>query len=425
MIKKLVALSLSAIILSTTTACSFDSNSIKNIVSELNDTQKPYPVQIGHDVVQEKPKSVVVLDDNVADILIACGYKDKIVGRTSDCTQKDIEKVEVMGSDHNPKIEAVNNVKADVIFASTEIKYRDYSTLKENNKTVLRVSSAKNEESLKSLYVNLCRVMEGNIQGETVGSSKATAVISAVNKYEKQPIIAKGCYLFKLDDNSAITNDMYSNTILKYAGIQNIATENNKNGNMPIAQILSADKQAGFPFYIICEKGLKAKILSDNRFATSNVVNKNRIIEIPSSLITRQGVSATQGIKYITDTITKQNKATGESLAEDYGIEITESLSYTIGEEDSNVMAIQLRLDDLGYLPINPTGYFGESTAQAVKEFQTNNELNRRDGVADNETLKRLFSTVAFSRATPVKSANTAPVETETATEENAIITTF
>lgn len=423
MFKKILALSLSAVMLSTATGCSFDSSSITDIVTALNNNQQPYPVQMGHDTIRSKPESVIVLDDNVADILIACGFEDKIVGRTTDCTQQEIKSVEEMGSDANPKTEAVNAIGADVIFASSDIEYRDYSKMKEANKAVLRITPAKNEESLTTLYVNICKIMEGNIQGEAIGSSSANKIISAVSQYENQPITAKGCYLFTLDDNSAVTNDMYANTILKCAGVQNIATDNNKNGNMPVAQILSADKQTGFPFYILCETGLKAKILSDSKFATTNVVNKNRIIEIPSSMISRQGDSAIEGIKYITAILAKQSTATGESLAENYGIAITEGLSYTIGEEDSNVMAIQQRLDDLGYLPINPTGYFGDTTAQAVKEFQTNNELNRRDGVADYETLTRLFSTVAFSRATPVKSANS--VSAEQATEETAIVSTF
>ena len=86
---------------------------------------------------------------------------------------------------------------------------------------------------------------------------------------------------------------------------------------------------------------------------------------------------------------------------------------FTVDSEGDSVMAIQKRLDDLGYLPIKPTGYFGESTAEAVKNFQINNELDRRDGIADTETLKRLFSTSAFSSTTQARKSE-APTQQST-----------
>ena len=425
MFKKILALSMSAILLTTACGCSFQPDSVKDIVSNFTDNKNPYPVQIGHNTIDSAPDTVVVLDNNVADILVTCGYKDKIVGISSDCIQQELSAVEKMGSDSNPKTEAVNKANADIIFASSNIGHKDYEELKENNKVVLRIAPAKDEASLTGLYINLCKIMEGNIKGEAKGKEFFSKTIDSINKYSENPIIAKGCYLFDLDDSSAVTNDMYANTILKYAGVQNIATDNNKNGNMPIAQILASDKHTGFPFYILCETGLKAKILSDNRFSTTNVVNKNRIIEIPSTMITTQGKGAIGAIEYISSAIAKQNDIKGESLAENYGISIVKGMSYTIGEEDSNVQAIQQRLDDLGYLPINPTGYFGDTTAIAVKDFQTNNELDRRDGVADYQTITRLFSTSAFSRAIPVKSHTNSNTTVETATEDTTIVLTF
>ena len=225
--------------------------------------------------------------------------------------------------------------------------------------------------------------------------------------------VVKGCYLFKLDDKSAVTTDMFANTILEYAGVQNIAVDTDKNGAMPISRIIAADKQEGFAFYVLCEKGLKNKILQSDEFKSSNVVNKNRIVEIPSVYLTRQGNTAVQGIKYIESQLAKQKQVKGESLTEDYGIELYDGISYSLDDQDYVVLALQQRLDDLGYLPINPTGFYGDSTASAVKEFQVNNELNRRDGVADYETLERLFSTAAYSRSTPIKESTNSTVQAQ------------
>lgn len=241
--------------------------------------------------------------------------------------------------------------------------------------------------------------MSGNIEGDRLGTECAKRVVDSMNKATSNTVV-KGCYLYSLDRVNAVTNDMFESDILQYAGVQNIATELDFGGILPVNKIIATDNQQGFAFYILCEKGLKDKILQDVTFKNTNVVSKNRVIEIPSEYLSRQGNSAVSGIKYIEKAIKDNSNRKGKSLAEDYGIEIFDGISYTLDEEDSYVLAIQKRLKDLGYLSIEPTGYFGQSTADAVKSFQINNELNRRDGVADKETIDRLFSTIAFSAIT-------------------------
>ncbi len=55
------------------------------------------------------------------------------------------------------------------------------------------------------------------------------------------------------------------------------------------------------------------------------------------------------------------------------------------------VTALQTRLTELKYYYDDITGYYGELTASAVKQFQKNNELDAT-GVADPETQLRVFS---------------------------------
>ena len=54
---------------------------------------------------------------------------------------------------------------------------------------------------------------------------------------------------------------------------------------------------------------------------------------------------------------------------------------------------MQQRLEDLGYIKKsedNVTGYFGDATEQALKDFQKKNGLEQT-GEADSKTLKALF----------------------------------
>ena len=423
MIKKILALSISATMVCTLAGCDI-SSSVTDIKSTIQNEVTNFPVNTGYEIIEQAPEDIVVLDDNVADILIACGYTNKIVGKSSDCTQSELKDVKEYGSDKNPDTNAVNKLDADLIFASPDINYSDYKAMKNDNNIVLRIATTNSIENFDTLYSNICKIMSGNIDGTKLGEEKAKYIVSELKSSESNSVI-KGCYLYNLDGQSAVTNEMYENEILSLAGVQNIATEYDRKGNLAISKILAADKQEGFPFYILCEKGLKSKILSDENFKGTSVINKNRIIEIPSEYLNRQGKSAIEGVKYIKNALKTQSVESGKDISKDYDITLFDGISYTLDEEDNYVLAIQKRLDDLGYLPIEPTGYFGDSTAQAVKDFQINNELNRRDGVADQETLERLFSTSAFSRNTPVKDSSSENTATETPTEIATFSTTI
>ena len=62
------------------------------------------------------------------------------------------------------------------------------------------------------------------------------------------------------------------------------------------------------------------------------------------------------------------------------------------GAEGEDVMALQKRLMELGYLAIDePTSYFGNATKAAVKLFQRQHEL-QQDGICGAETISLLYA---------------------------------
>ncbi|MBQ1586680.1 MAG: peptidoglycan-binding protein, partial [Ruminococcus sp.] len=79
-----------------------------------------------------------------------------------------------------------------------------------------------------------------------------------------------------------------------------------------------------------------------------------------------------------------------------YDIKITDDLVLKKGDEDSedvkDVWELQHRLWNLDYLVgvDNVTGYFGDLTEQAVKDYQKAAGFEVT-GVADNKTIKALF----------------------------------
>lgn len=391
MFKKIVAASLAVCMTVVLAAC-------QNPFTEKGENTE-FPVKIGSIELSEAADKVVVLDDNTADIIIACGYADKVVGRSQECTQTELGNVPEMGSSSAPDADVIKNSGADIVFANESIEYKSYTAI-EDKIPIVRIDPARTEDDLKSLYGKISSVFEGSKTGYSKGVKKAEENINKLlavrDSLPDSNTATTSCYLFD-EEGTTITGKSFGNAVFQYAGAVNIADE--ITSDKLVIETIKAEN----PNYIFCNTGLKDKIMKDNNFKLINAVAKNRVYEIPASTMTRQGNTIEEAVKAISAYIYSSDNQKGESVAEEYGIELFDGINYVAGEEDAYVLAIQTRLDDLGYMSIEPTGFYGDSTVTAVEEFQKNNNLEKHDGVADKKTLELLFSTTAIERSTPAR----------------------
>ncbi len=72
----------------------------------------------------------------------------------------------------------------------------------------------------------------------------------------------------------------------------------------------------------------------------------------------------------------------------------TDGILIKKGENNDNVILLQLRLRDLGFYNYKVTGFFGDFTSQALMDFQKENNLTA-DGVAGERTLALMYSNQA------------------------------
>lgn len=104
--------------------------------------------------------------------------------------------------------------------------------------------------------------------------------------------------------------------------------------------------------------------------------------------------------------ITFMLSAPGQALA----LMGTEDILIKKGDEGDNVILLQLRLQDLGFYGYKITGFFGDFTIDALKDFQTGNSISS-DGVAGKQTLDLMYSNDAKRKTVkpidPPKSNNT------------------
>ncbi len=415
MVKKMVAICLIACLLLSLAACS------------TVDGQKEYPVTIAHSVITQSPQSVITLSDSIADMLIACGYQSKIKGRSDACTQSVLESVQSVGSKSDPDASTVIQIAPDIIFADETLSAEKLSIFEDAGITVLRMVLAQTREELTSMYQKIGAVMGGNITGTTVGENAANGILTSLDDNARRipevSVVNTACYLFNIE-GSAVTGDMFANELFQDAGAVNIASDLT-GGTLDFAILTQQD-----PKYIFCSEGLKEQLAQNDDYKELTAYKRGKIVEIPSSLITRQGSGALEAAKLMAEAIypslrSGQTSADG-SVADQYGITLQEGLTFTLGDgsddpddnEDGKrgyVLAVQQRLDDLDYWPLDEiTGYFGETTEAVVREFKENNGLDGTDGTVDEQTLLVLFSDSAIQRKTPAREKDEASTQAAT-----------
>ena len=84
------------------------------------------------------------------------------------------------------------------------------------------------------------------------------------------------------------------------------------------------------------------------------------------------------------------------------------------GMEGGDVLQLQRRLIELGYLWDEADGRYGRQTAAAVEDFQRANGLEKVDGKAGEETVARLFGEDIVPHPTPSPSPTPVPPPTPT-----------
>lgn len=388
-----------------------------------------YPVQISHYTIGEEPQKAIVLSDNIADIISGCGYTLKLTARSDECTQKGFDTLPSVGPKDSPDADAIINMGPQVVFADETLAAEAYEKLTQAGITVLRFVPAKTRGELELLYQNVGRVFAGNITGKAAGSKAVQELFTALDdnmrKIPDSNVIYTACYLFDLK-GQAVTGDMFANELFTDSGIVNVASD--LSGGYLDFEILKNQN----PQFIFCAEGLKAQLQKDANYKKLSAVQKGRVVELPAGLIQRQGQGALDAVKTMTETV-YPSLAGGtqnvKSVAGQYGIKldgltlkIEDGADNEADDEDgkrSAVLAVQKRLDDLDYWPLDETtGYYGETTAAVVKEFQTANGIADASGACDEKTLSILFSQGAVERAVPAREKAAEPTSaTEPATQ--------
>ncbi len=359
-----------------------------------------YPVEVNGTTISTRPTKAVVLSPSLADVLLALGYETQLAGASDLCTQP--------GLDELPKVsledaQAVIDLQPDLVLLDGESSYAR-GALEEAGLTVLSVEPATDRSDFERLYSQVGAAFAGDGAGYDAGIAAAQDIfitLDSINRIVPKDTITTACYLYDLE-SSAVTGDMFGSTLMSYAGVTNVF-DSLSGGVYDFSSLELAN-----PNLIFCAPGLKEQIEGDSRFSDLQAVRQGKVVELDESLMERQGRTVVETAYEISaaaypellEESTSQEDPTEEidsqvSSALEQERQLAQYETLEEGDQGDEVLAIQERLEELGYLTEAYDGHYGSTTAGCVSRFQSANGLEST-GTADPATQLALFTTGAL-----------------------------
>lgn len=365
-----------------------------------------FPVEVNGVSISSKPQKAVVISPVLADVVLALGCETQLAAVSAECTQEDfssLTKVDI----NDPQ--SIADLSPDVVLAANG-EENVIGVLENAGITVVTVTPATDREDFERLYSQVSSVFAGGGSGYEEGIATAQDIFTTMddlNRVVPKEKIVTACYLYDLE-GSAVTGDMLGSTVMSYAGATNVFKS--LTGGAYEFESLRVSN----PDVIFCVPGLKNKIMNDSRFAEFRAVTSDKVYEMEPSMMEWQGRTIIMSAIEITTKcfpeMNEENSMTvadpGEKIDSEVNSQLESSAlaadttSYPTlqtGDQNEDVLKMQTRLEELGYLDTEYDGMYGDYTAQCVKAFQESNGLTA-NGIADAETQRLLYSKSAKAK---------------------------
>lgn len=424
----LLCLSMTALLL---TGCGGSAN------IESGAAQQDFPVEVNGVTIQSKPEGVAVLSPNLADIILAIGYEIDLKARSAECTQPDLKVLpEVTIQD----AEKMKELGVTLLFTDTKPSEGEAKALSEQGITVVTLKAASSRSEFTKLYAQVGAAMEGGSTGYEKGEKTAKNIFTTLDDITRiipnSDVPATAVYVSDLE-GSAATGDTFVDVLLSSAGFIN-GVKGMTGGKVAVSDLAKAN-----PTYLFCAAGLKDQMKATEGFKDLTAVTEGRVCEIEPELMTWQGrsvisaVSQMAGFAYpeLAESSGESSEPSDESSSDESSSDDNSSSSNTEatpkptekptpkpttkptpkpsatpkptatpdsssykqlqkGDSGDDVLKMQKRLDELGYMFTPCNGTFDAGTEQAVMDFQLNNGY-LTTGIAKPELLALLYSDAA------------------------------
>ncbi|MCI9553484.1 MAG: ABC transporter substrate-binding protein [Acutalibacter sp.] len=364
-----------------------------------------FPVEVDGVTIHAKPQRVAVLSPSLADVVLALGCETQLAGGAQGCTQQELRDMQKVDPADAQAVAGLNPdlVLLDPSSAGAEQALRDAGCV------VLNVAPAVDRRDYERLFAQVSTALNGGGPGYDQGIAAAQNVFTTlddINRLVPGDRVTTACYLYDLN-GQGVTGDMLGSTIMTYSGVTN-AFKSLTGGQYDYDSLRVSN-----PDFIFCAPGIKAELESDSRFSAFQAVREGNVVELEPRLMEWQGRTIVEcaleicgkafpelleeNSMKVTDPTESIDSAVSSALASPQPEDDPQYETLEEGDQGDQVLAMQSRLDRLGYLDTDYDGHFGEYTASCLRDFQRENGLEAT-GVADPATQRALFADSAKAK---------------------------
>lgn len=231
--KRLFSIFTTALLLVTLCACNNNSSDDEQHKSD-------YPVSAFDKTIEACPQKVVSLSPAVTEIITELGSDAQLEGVSDNCvTDKDIARV---GTSLIPNFDAIKEIKPDVIFVTAVTDESDKATLSATGAVVIAVNAPDSYGKLLDTYIEIAKVMSGNITGTRNASTTFNRIDEQIKKLSAKASSKKVAVFF--NSEMLIPTGALANELISFGGGKNIVTKQ----DMSDADIISKK-----PDVILCD----------------------------------------------------------------------------------------------------------------------------------------------------------------------------
>lgn len=257
-----------------------------------------YPVTITDSfnrkvTIEEEPQKVISVSPSITEMLYSLNLQDKLVARTNYCNYPaEVVEVPSIGEMMTPDIEQIISLEPDVVITSAHFDKEVLLKLEDAGIKVLELYEEADINGTYNMFETLGKVFNVPQKAEELVSDMKVAVENVQNKVAKleKPSVYYVVSYGEYGDFTAPVNS-YVGQFIEIAGGHNIVPQSDS-WTFSLEALLEAD-----PDIILIRQGEKEGFMAAEGYKELTAVKKDRVYEIDSDLLDRQGYRNIEGVQ--------------------------------------------------------------------------------------------------------------------------------
>ncbi|HSK16624.1 MAG TPA: ABC transporter substrate-binding protein [Gaiellaceae bacterium] len=275
----------------------------------LGELEQPYPVTVpgaGEQpvVIRERPERIVALDAGAAELVIALGARDRLVGvpagiaRGERPRQAPAAAAEVVSRAQQVRVSEIVRLEPDLIIATPAVDILDVTAAQRESEAALYVQPTSSVDDVVRATIEL-----GFVVGEPVAARELAAQIRGQVAQIEEQVASQPVVTTFVDTGFfiPIQGRSLGGDLVRRARGESVAGESPGREPFPLNRLRRLDPQV----YIATSDSrvTLGTLRSDPRTAQLGAVRERRVVVVPSDLLSRAGPRVGRALELVAEAL--------------------------------------------------------------------------------------------------------------------------